>query len=214
MKKLFILSFVTFLIANVASAQLKQGKVSYTVDITSDDPELAMTVMMMVGSKMDMYFDGARSRSEVVMGTLMSITTVVDSKEDASLMLTDIMGQKNAIKGTLTEMTSKNPLPNYTVTLVEETKQVLGYSCKKALLVDGEGNEMVVWYTNEIVASTKGQLYFSDKMPGFPLEYTMKFQGMNMKMTAIGIEKKLGKDVFDLTVPEGYVVEENESLKK
>ena len=91
--------------------------------------------------------------------------------------------------------------------LVDETKTILGFKCNKALITDAEGNESFFWYTSEIEVDKKGQSMFSEKIPGFALEYEMSQQGLKMTMTAVEVDKKLDKkqkELFDLVIPTDY----------
>jgi GLPGLI family protein len=124
----------------------------------------------------------------------------------------------NAIKTTLRELEAQNQeAPKVEITLVGEKKDILGFECKKAILMDEQGNESTFWYTEEIVVSKKGQNYLNDKVPGFPLEYDINNSGFKMTMTASSAEKSLKKnernELFNLTVPEGYKEMSLEDLK-
>jgi len=133
MKNIFIalLTFVAF----TSSAQLTEGHVAYKIDCVSDNPDMQMAVSMLQGSTMEIYFYEGLTRSEMKMGTMMNIITLTNEKTEDFLMLMSGMIGKNAILTTLDEINKeKGETPEMEITLVEETKEIMGYVCKKAVL--------------------------------------------------------------------------------
>jgi GLPGLI family protein len=218
MKKI-ILS-LTFIAATALSlfAQLTEGHITYKIDMSSDDPEMEMAVSMMQGSTLDILFKDKITRSEMKMGTMMTMTTITDEKSGELLMLMGGMMGNNAIKTTTEEMQKNQPeKPNYEVVLGDETKTIEGYVCKKATLTDEDGGETVFWYTEDIKVSKKGQSYLNEDVPGFPMQFEINNGGMKMAMTVETLEQKLDKksaDLFKMTVPEGYKEMTLDDLKK
>jgi GLPGLI family protein len=66
-----------------------------------------------------------------------------------------------------------------TLNLVNETKIVLGYECKKALLTLKDGSVFSLYYATSIVPSVKEFEYQFKDIPGFVLEYQIKESGDN-----------------------------------
>lgn len=208
MKK-FILILLTVLFSGIgAMAQMTTGHVSYKIDVASEDPESAMAVAMFANSTMDLYFDEDISRVDLDMGGLMSIATVSNAESgEVLILLGGMMGNMGVITS-LEEMGTDedDSDENITVTLLKETKTIAGYKCKKALLLDDEGNEITYWYTDKIKANTKGQDNFNSKIPGFPLEYSVNNEGMLMTFSASVVDKSLENEeqLFAIEIPEGY----------
>jgi GLPGLI family protein len=205
MKNLFIafLTIVTFTV----KGQITEGHVSYKIDCVSDNPDMQMAVTMLQGSTMEIYFTEGLTRSEMKMGTMMNISTLTDEKTGDLLMLMSGMIGKNAILTTLDEINKeKEETPEMEVTLVDETKVIMGYVCKKAIITAEDGSESVFWYTEDIKVAAKGQSYLNENVPGFPLEYEINNSGLKMVLTVTDIEKKIKKagDLFDFKIPEGY----------
>jgi GLPGLI family protein len=123
-----------------------------------------------------------------------------------------------AIKSSITDAKKQTEnIPEVNVKLEIETKEILGYNCKKAILTDGEGNESVYWYTNELNVDKNGQNMMNDKIPGVALEYEINQQGIKMLMSAITVEQKLdkkSKELFEMTIPKGYTEVSAEDLQK
>lgn len=217
MKK-FLLSFVfAATTALTLMAQITEGHISYKIDVSTDNPDMQMAIGMMQGSTMDLYFKEKTTRAEVKMGTMMNITTITNENSGDILMLMSGMIGQTAIKSTMAELEAENAdKPNYEISLVDETKEILGYACKKAIMTSEDGLESIFWYTEEIAISKKGQSYMNESVPGFPLQYDLNNNGMKMQMTVSNFEQKLDKKsaaLFEMKVPDGYKEMTMEELK-
>lgn len=215
MKKTLLSIALTILTFVSAHAQLTEGHVQYKIDMSSDNPEMEMAVSMMQGSTLDLYFSDDKSRTEMSMGSMMKISTVTNVKSDEMLMLMSGMIGKKAVKSSLSELEAEaGEKPDYEVELLDETKKIEGYTCKKAVLTDEEDNEMIFWYTEEITVNKKGQSYLNEDVPGFPMEFEINQNGMIMSMTVSQFNDSLEDDsVFDIAIPEGYEEMTMEDLK-
>ena len=203
-----ILFFIFLLIVSFSiNAQLTEGHFTYSIEMKSDNPDMQMAIGMMQESSMDLFVLGSKTRVDMKMGTMMEISTITDNSDKVLMLMGGMLG-KNAIITSVSELEkNKADLPEPKLTLIDETKTINGFKCKKALLNDAEGNESLFWYTDEIVVSKKGQSYLSSNVPGFPLEYSIKVNGMTMVLTVSEIVKKLDKSQkknFEIKIPEGY----------
>lgn len=213
-----ILSFVAALLTTGLSfAQMTEGKITYSMEFTSDNPDMAMYTSMMQGSKMELSFMPGKSKAAISMGAMGTMTTTADEKADKTLMLMDMMGQKMAMTGTLSAI-EENPdpqdaMPKYSFEMTSETKVIAGYTCFKAIATLEDGAQTEMWFTKDISANTKGQQYFNKDMPGFPMEYSVNQQGMIVKMTVTDISKSVDKKAFEMKVPDGYTVKTMDELK-
>lgn len=219
MKKLLL--SLTLIIGSITVnyAQIKEGHVTYKIDISTENPDMEMVVGMMQGSTLDIYFKEKMTRAEMKMGSMMNMTTISDEKSGKLLMLMSGMIGKKAISTTTEELSSKDEKekPKYEVELVDETKEIAGYKCKKAILTDEEGNESTFWYTEEIEVSKKGQNYLNENVPGYPMQYEINNSGLVMGMTVTNITKELSKSdlkLFDMAIPEGYAEMTMEELQQ
>lgn len=191
------------------NAQLKEGHVKYEIEMSSDNPEMQMQLAMMQGSKFEIYFKDNLTRSEMSMGSIMKISTITNTDSENSLMLMSGMMGNIAVKidGEDIEQ-AKLEQPEMEVTLTEETKEIQGYKCKKAVVTDEEGTESVFWYTEEIDINKEGQTYLNSEVPGFPMEFELNKGDLKMTMLTTEfsekLDKKMVKELFDTTIPEGY----------
>jgi GLPGLI family protein len=208
MKKLMISGCLLLISAIGLRAQMSEGHVSYTIEATTDNPDMQMAVGMLQGSTMEVYFKDKQTRSEMKMGAMMTITTVTDESTKEVLMLMSGMMGNTAVKSTIEELDQrKEEQPEYEVTLIDETKEISGYLCKKAIITT-EGMESVFWYTDQISVAKGGQSYLNSDVPGYPMQFEINNQGMKMTMTVVKVEDKLDKkkaaDLFKMEVPSGY----------
>jgi GLPGLI family protein len=196
-------------------AQVKEGKITYDMTFTSDNPDMAMAIGAMQGSKMILSFAPGKSRSEVSMGTMGTMVTIADEKAKKTLALVDMMGMKYAIQSDA-DAADKEPEtaePSYNVEITNETKMIMGYKCTKAIMTSEDAGVITVWFTKEINAYTGGQRYYTSDMPGFPMALSMSQNEMVVDMTAVNVEKKADKALFDMKVPEGYEVKTAEEMQ-
>jgi GLPGLI family protein len=217
--KNFILTLFLALSVNYSlKAQLTEGHFTYTIEASSENPDMQMVTGMMQGSTLDIHFKDKITRSEMKMGSMMNIVTVSDENSGEILLLMSGMVGKNAILMTTEEIEALSEgRPEMNVELLDETKTIEGYLCKKAVLSDENGGESIFWYTEEIEISKVGQTYLNKDVPGFPMQYDLNNKGLKMTMTVSKFDKKLDKNtksLFDMNIPEGYKTLTLEDLGK
>ena len=207
---LFLAVSFLFLSAGTFAKDFK-GVITYKVTVTGS--EVTDEVRAMMPKTMVMTVKDGKSRTEMVMG--MGKTVVIANAEDkTSVVLLDMMGQKMAIKSTMEDIQKElDEAPEYTVEKTSETKTILDYTCKKAIIRSSEGTEIIVYYTDELGT---GATYFDDpqfkEIDGLMLEFEIPEQGMNMKFTAINVEKKNVSDT-EFDIPDGYQVKTREEMQ-
>ena len=200
-------------------AQITEGHVKYKIEVSTENPDMEMVVGMMQGSTLDIYFKEKMTRAEMKMGSMMNITTISDEKSGEILMLMSGMIGKKAISTSTEELQGETEVekPTYEVELVDETKEIAGYTCKKAILTDEDGNENIFWYTEEIEVSKKGQSYLNENVPGYPMQYEINNNGFVMGMTVTEIKEELSKaelKLFNMDIPDGYAEMTMEELQQ
>ena len=145
------------------------------------------------------------SRTEISMGMGKNIT-IYNAEYNSAVSLIDMMGQKLAIKMTPEDLDKEAAeTGDVEVVHLDETKDILGYSCKKALVkVKDSGDEFEVYYTEELSTGIEnhGNPMFKD-IKGMMMEFVMEQNGMKMHFLAVSVDKKkVSKKDFE--VPEGY----------
>ena len=196
-------------------AQSSEGHIAYDVNVSSDDPNMAMAVSMMQDSRLEVSFKGKQSYTIFSMGAIMTMKTISSNSGDVLMLMDGMMGSK-VIKTTNEELeqTEEGEEDDLEITLEDETKMVAGYECKKAVVTDEDGNETVFWYTDEIVSSTKNRGNLNGKIPGISLAFETDQGGMKMSFTANKVETTVDDSIFDMTIPDGYTEMSFEDFSK
>ena len=141
----FLVSFLFLL--NFSFAQ--EMKIKYDMVMKSGNPEMQAQLQMTEGSTLTIYVKDALSRTEMEMGALMKTTTIIDIEKKKGLMFMDGMLGKQAAPFEGSDFEKYNSKENeLEIEYINETKKILGYKCKKALLFMEEDNvEMTFLYT-------------------------------------------------------------------
>ena len=150
MKKIFFtLLAAVFTIASI-NAQSKEGYIKYKIEMTSENLEMQMGLAMMSGSEMEISFKGENSRMVMNMGSFMTIETVTKDNKDILLMMSGMMIGNTAVRTTKSELEATEETPDMSVKFESETKTILGYTCKKAIVNTEEGIGLIFWYTEKM----------------------------------------------------------------
>lgn len=209
---IWLLVTVFLLSSFIASAKEFKGVITYKITISGSGVNDEMKNMM--PKTMVMSIKGNKARSEMVMpmGKTVNIT---DGDAKTSITLMDMMGQKIAIKSTTDEINKEvADAPKANVNVTGETKDICGYTCKKAIITfEGEDTEIIVYFTEELGGSALNfdNPQFKD-INGVMLEFEMPNDSFTMQFTATGIEKKNVED-SEFTIPDGYTIKTREEMQ-
>ena len=208
-----ILSFMYFLPA-VAQEKLKEGKITFEITINNAE-EMSDQMLAMMPSEMVVYFKEGRSRGEMeMMGG--KVITITDGKTGETFSCMDIMGKKQAVKITKEDAEKEREKSgDYEVKITDETKDIAGYKCKKAIITfekDEKESTAEVWYTNELEASNS-EKYAWKGIDGYMMEFSVDQRAMGMKFTCTEVKKQpVNDDMFK--IPDGYTVMTQEEMMK
>lgn len=215
-KSLFTITALLFSI--VTFAQENKGKISYDVYVSTDDPAASQYVDQMEGSMLEVQFIDGKIRSDMFMGEMMTTTSISHKDKDTTLVLLDGMMGRIAMKVSEDDMTEeqRSAYDDVEVEVTDETKEIMGYDCKKAMITSGKGEESVLWFTEEILPDYRGGQFLFEDIPGVPLEMYSTWGKMDLKMVAYKFKKKIKKpnEVFSLEVPDGFVLKTQEDMKQ
>lgn len=210
MKKIILI--LGFLIATLNSifSQVNEGYIVYDIEMTAEIPEMEQAVSMFESSSMYFYFLKEKARSDLNFGTIMSVSSIFDfSTNEVLYLIKGILGN-NAVLTNLNEINNNNDsiLSNYKVTITNEEKKILNFVCKKAIIMDKEGNESEYWFTNSIGPNLTDKTAPISLLPGLALEYTIKQSGIIMFFTASKFNFQMNdgekNDLFSLKIPKGF----------
>jgi GLPGLI family protein len=179
-------------VAFTANAQkiISEGTLVYNISIQTGTTEPKMADML-DGATTTIYLKGSQSRSELVSG-LGSEVTIYDSKKGSGVILKDYSGQKLMITLTKDDWDKKNSkYEGITFETSNETLDVAGYTCKKAIAKLRDGSSFVVYYTPELEVADKDYESQFKNLPGLALQYEWQSGKMKFKYT-------LAKVTFDV----------------
>lgn len=216
MKKLIIASCM--FIGATTFAQKVQGRVFYDIEISSENPQMQAMLPQMQGSALEISFMPGATKAIFDMGGMMTSTTITNIESESSLVLMDGMMGKIAMQPQMSDLTEdEKKLTDRSVELVDGTKEVIGFNCKKAIVTNNEGVETIVWYATELMPDYRADnMYMMEEIPGLPLEFTFVQGPMTMKCTAYEFAKKIKnvEEFFSMEIPKGYTVKTTEEMRK
>ncbi len=204
--------------ATIVLAQQKEGKISFTLNMTSDNEALKNQLAMLQGATLTVYYDKDFSRSETTIPMFMTNIFVYSNNSQNGLMLISGMMGKKAIKVSKQETEeSETKTGNVSFTKTNETKKILGFNCTKLIAKYDDEQTADFWVTKEIIASKKVLQGISSQLEGFPLEFSSHQSGVTTKFTATKFEDNLKgenkKELFSLAIPEGYEETNMDAIK-
>ncbi len=209
MKK--ILSFLLFnALVFTSFGQETEGYLQYSISVQAVDTSLKAKQQagMLRNSQMKIYFSPKFSRVDFDMGEMYQLSAVVNLETNRTISLMSGAIGKLATRTMTSDTTAVEPeAPVASIELLEDTKVILEYNCKKAVLTIN-GLESTYWYTDEIDIDLSGQQIMNPLIPGFPLEFYTVSEGVMMHFTASNIKFELEnkEEVFYTDIPLGYVL--------
>jgi GLPGLI family protein len=192
----------------------KEFKGIITYKITIEGSGVTDEMKTMMPKTMVMTVKGNKARSEMIMSMGKTIS-ISNGDTKSSITMMDMMGQKIAIESSYDEiMKEMADSPEVTVEVTGETKEIQGYTCKKAVVTNTEEDmEIIVYFTEELGSK---ELNFDNPqfkdINGLMLEFEIPSEMFTMKFTAVSIEKK-NVDDSEFTIPEGYQIKTKEEMK-
>ena len=215
MKKTILSVLVIVFTILTFNAQSKEGYIKYSIDMSSENTEMQMGLAMMSGSEMEISFKGEDSKMKMNMGSFMTIETVTKNNKDVLLMMSGMMIGSTAVKTTKAELEASEDITDMSVEFESETKEILGYRCKKAVVSSGENQGLIFWYTEKMDMPDNQMLNANGLVPGVILEFETIDGEMNMAFTAIEVKKEIDASItFSLDIPEGFTEKTFEEFSK
>jgi hypothetical protein len=214
MIRVFLLS--TFLSLSAFSYG-QSGTLKYAISIETSDPEMQMLKAVLLNSTMEIYFSPSHTALTLRLGTISMSKTVTDLKAKKSLIIVESQMGNFFANSSLEENVEVDPYADMIVNLVNETKIIAGLECKKALIIDAEGNESTVWYAPKLnfPILNRFDIGKNAKIPGAMVEFEMAQQGFVMKFSLMSYSDKVDNpDAFNMKAPEGYTEMAPEYLKQ
>jgi len=190
MKQVTALLLFTIYTAVAAAQKLyNEGTVIYNIVVSTGNTE-TKAADLLDGAVMRMYIKGMQTRTDLksILGTT---TTYQDARTGAAVVLNEYGEQKIMIRMSKEEFDDRNKKYNeLKYELRNDTKTILGFACKLAVVTLSDGTTFRVYYAPDLVFQNKNYGQQFQSLPGFPLEYESELG--KMKVTYIA-----GKITFD-----------------
>ncbi|MGX5819443.1 hypothetical protein ACWKWU_14665 [Chitinophaga lutea] len=184
-----------------AQRTISDVKITYKVELP---PEQLQMDAMFANSSMVQYIRGNQSRIDMNLNVVNyiylinaadeTVVTLMDNHGDKYLIRTDKKGYEQDVKRhQATQFTDQS-----------ETRQIAGFTCRKAIGKTPDGSTFDVYYTTDIVPENRFYNRRFLNLKGIPLEFEIVMKG-GLKMRVIATRVDLAPvpaSVFD--VPGGY----------
>lgn len=187
MRSVLTILISVILISTHSLSQPFEGKIIMSITYLDLPPELE-AMSSMLPSKSIIYVKSNHARTEQSMGMIGTQVIITDSKSDNITLLYSLMGQKYAIPVTRDGLMESQGNKKPKITYLQGTKNILGFSCKKAEVKFDERSEPVVVFYTEDIAGSHNCNFFGLK--GFPLEYKVMQNDLSVKMMAKEIKRE------------------------
>lgn len=201
------LSFLFIFCSTIAFGQLKSGYFQYSIDVEAIDSSLKtrQSVGLLRNSQMELYFTEEKSRIDFKMGQVNEMSMIVDLNQKSVLYLNRSMMGKVAKLGSTDDIPTPQKDPTIHIIYPKETKKILGYHCKKAILVK-DSVEITYWVTDEIKVDDRIRQITNPNVPGFPMQFSKIQDGVLMTYELSNIRESIEdkEELFSMDVPEGY----------
>jgi GLPGLI family protein len=174
----------------IATAQrvVADCTISYAIGTDEGNTDKDVTESLKASTK-TVYIKGNDSRTDLVSPSFTQ-TLLYNKTSGNAVILREFGNNKFMTKLDNTKWAAENKkYEGMTVSLSPtETKTILGYECRKAVIQVKEGSTFTLYYATAIVPSVKEFEYQFKDVPGFVLEYeAQEGEGKKIKYTATKI---------------------------
>lgn len=184
----FIICQIVFFISAQAQNSVKvlaECTVNYSVVLSEGDADKKDDATSINATTKTVYIKGNQSRVEVINPSF-SQSVLFDKASGNAVILREIGNNKFMTKLNNLKWKSQNSKYDGAVlNTTTETKTILGYACKKAILTLKDSSSFTIFYAVTIAPSVKEFEYQFKDIPGFVLEYeTQELKGQRVRYTA------------------------------
>lgn len=178
-----------------------QGVITYELKYLEDEKD--KPVISLLPTEMEFYYknDNTCQKVEGWM-SIFSIVGISDFKTGTKYALLKIMADKYMYKSNGSTAFGYDEMKGKTIKFVDETKEIAGYKCKKAI-VKYKGDEFDVYYTDEINIKNPNWNNPYKEIKGVLMEYQISMFDIKTEIKAVKVENiEVDDNVF--VVPDGY----------
>lgn len=221
--RILLVIFIVNSFFSFAGGKKDNGKFTGTIKfkISAEGREITPTEQAQMPSETIFYYRDNMMRNDNVM-PMASVFTITNMDSKETILLLDQMGQKMHMTISSEDMKKieekrKNDTTNVKTVynLLEGTKTIAGYNCKKAEAVKGD-KKTIIYYTADIKAEQKE----FKEAPGFVMNYTVEVPDDDLyfvyQVTEVS-SKKPKKTLFSIPndfeeMPEAYTKQIRSSM--
>jgi len=180
---------------------IKEGIIVF--DITYPDTETGDLMAGILPREMVLKFKNNKTIGELSAGMGVFKTSIIALPETKMVhQLLKIMSKKYVLAIDSTEIESLySELPEMKIHFVDETKEIAGYKCHKAVVTfkDNIKEEFSVYYTDDIGIENSNWCTPFHEISGVLLEYQVRKYNYEMRLTAREVEKaEIDDSAFDI----------------
>lgn len=206
LKFMMVAAIIMGMSAAVTAKDFK-GIITYKISYPGTEMDPSMEAMMPKMATMSIRDN--LYKMEISMGQMGSQVQITNADDKTVTTCMNMMGQKFYYIETLEDLRKNKPDPDkIKVEITNETKEIAGYMCTKAIVTQNDNGEELkfsIFYTEEI---GNPEMNFDnplfEKIPGAMLEFEIETgRDQRMKMEAISVKKTNISDA-EFEVPEGY----------
>lgn len=179
MKTIFAI-LVLGLVTPALAQQRVVAECTVMFKITLDDGTVDKDVSNSISkSAKTVYIKGNDSRVDLVSPAIQQ-SVIYDKTQNTAVVLREFGTNKFMNRLNKEQwVTANKQYQGMAISLVNETKTILGYECKKAMITLKDGSVFSLYYATAIIPSVKEFEYQFKDVPGFVLEYQIKESGDN-----------------------------------
>jgi len=162
--------------------------VNYSIQINDAQTNDKETEALLKSSSKTVYIKGNDSRVDLISTSFLQ-TLIYDRSTGNAVIMRELGANKFMTKLDNKAWLAQNAkFVGMTITYINDTKSILGYECKKAILQLQDGTSFTAYYALAIAPSVKEFEYQFKDIPGFVLEYeTLGEKGQKITYTATRI---------------------------
>ncbi len=171
-----------------------EGRVVYKVSYeTSEEEKKEMLSMLPEESVLTVKDHHSLFEQKVAGGGKQAF--IIDAEDGSGVLVMQFLGQGYKVEMTQSEIETLKATQKMAFTETQETKEIAGFTCNKAIAVTS-GDTLEVYYAKDII-TTATFPPFAD-IDGLPLEYELVRGGVKMKYTAASVIKaSIREDEFE-----------------
>jgi GLPGLI family protein len=162
--------------------------VQFAIQVNNENSTDKETVSLLKATTKTVYIKANDSRVDLISPTFQQ-SVIYNKNTGEAVILRELGANKFMTKLNAKAWEAQNAkFADMDVNLVNETKKIVGYDCKKAVLQLKNGTSFTVYYATAIIPSVKDFEYQFSNIPGFVLEYeTQEGKGEKITYTATKI---------------------------